>query len=244
MRSIQNQETRKSISYLICLLIFAASAAFARADEPVHRLEVARQLVSDLQHHAEINVYAVHPTFVHWGHPTRKARTVCGSLVALLLEHIYHWNAETIETWLGAGGEDASTWYKAIIHANGFKQYRNVAQIRPGDYLAIKYNDGSKDTGHIMLVDKEPEHIVATAPLKPGTEQYRVEVIDSSRSGHGPTDTRHKPGGGFTGDIGKGIFRLYVHGDGSIAGYTWSEEALSKFYKKPERTLVIGRLTR
>ena len=52
---------------------------------------------------------------------------------------------------------DASEWWEAIVKENGFRRFREIANVQPGDLIAIKYNDGSKDTGHIMVVDQTPE---------------------------------------------------------------------------------------
>ena len=176
--------------------------------------------------------------------PTREARTVCATFVTHLLEHTYRLKKDDIKDWLGANGADASEWYDAIVKEDGFWRFKDIKDIHPGDFLAVKYNDGSKDTGHIMLVDQDPKRIKATAPIERETEQYEVEVIDSSASGHGPSDTRHKPDGGFTGGIGRGAIRLYASRDGRIIGYAWSETPKSQFYQAPARDLVAGRLMR
>ena len=240
----RNIVRRSQIGGMVCLSVFFASAALAQTATDVPYLQTARQLVRDLRSDALVNEYGSRPTFLRWSHPTREARTVCATFVAHLLEHTYGWKSETIQQWLGANGADASEWWEAVVKENGFQRFHKIEDVRPGDLLVIKYNDGSKDTGHIMLVDQTPQRIAATAPLARGTEQYHVEVIDSSASGHGPTDTRHKPDGGFTGGIGKGAVRLYANRDGRIVGYAWSETSKSTFYHSPERELVVGRLTR
>ncbi len=207
-------------------------------------LEVARQLVDDLQHDARINQYGSRPTFLRWSQPTREARTVCGSFLTRLFEHTYGWKPADIRQWLGADGTDATEWHEAIASSNGFQRLKDIEEVRSGDILAIKYSDGSKDTGHIMVVDQKAKPIEPTSPIVSGTQQYRVEVIDSSASGHGPTDTRHRLDGSFSGGIGKGLIRLYANRDGEIVGYAWSESPESKFYQSPKRDLVAGRLTR
>lgn len=230
-----------------CLFVFTVNTAPAQDQDKAEKtapLEIARQLVRDLQQDALINTYGSNPTFIRWGKPTREARTVCATFVTRVFERAYGWKKEDIQSWLGANGADASDWYTVIVHENGFRHLRSIHDLRPGDVLAIKYNDDSKDTGHIMIVDIEPQRITSTPPLEPGTEQYGVEVINSSASGHGPADSRHKPDGGFTGGIGKGTFRLYANREGRIVGYAWSDTKKSKFYHSPERELVAGRLTR
>jgi len=244
MQAISNRTVLRKIGYLACLFVFLAAAGIAQTDSEVPHLEIARELVRDLQHDAIVNEYGSKPTFLRWHQPTREARTVCATFVTHLFEHTYHWEAEDIKQWLGANGADASEWHDAIAQENGFRRLDTIDAIHPGAILAIQYNDGSADTGHVMLVDQEPERREATTPIVRGTEQYRVVVIDSSASGHGPTDTRHKPDGGFTGGIGRGTIRLYTRRDGHIVGYAWSETPKSEFHQSPARDLVAGWLTR
>lgn len=81
----------------------------------------------------------------------------------------------------------------------------------------------------------------ATAPYVPNTTQYVVEVIDSSRSGHGPTDTRLREDGTWQDGVGIGIFRLYADATGTIVGYTWSTYTTSVYYDQTTRHPVVGR---
>ncbi len=173
----------------------------------------------DLGKGALVNEYGSSPTFLRWGDPTREARTVCGSFVTRVMEHAYGLSAGDVHRWLGAGGSDAVEWWAAVVHENGFHHLHRVDEIRAGDLLAVKYNDGSKDTGHVMIADEAPSRMSASSPIVKGTDQYRVAVIDSSASGHGPEDTRHKVGEGFTGGIGRGTVRLYADPKGRIVGY-------------------------
>lgn len=221
--------------------LLAVSLTFVPKAPEVAHLDVARQVVRDLSHDARVNEYGSNPTFLRWGHPTREARTVCGSFVTRLIERSYGLTAQEIHHWLGAGGTDAVDWWNVIAHEKGFRRLRRIDEIQPGDVLAIKYDDGSKDTGHVMVADDAPVPISAVSPLVSGTEQYRLAVIDSSASGHGPEDSRHRPGGGF-GGIGRGFARLYADQKGRIVGYAWSETPKSTFYQAPERKLAIGRL--
>jgi len=177
------------------------------------------------------------------------ARTVCSSFMTLLLQHSYGWTGDTFRAWMHSANPEADAYHDAIVERRDFKRILHVSALRPGDILAVKYTDGHisrdgvEDTGHVMLVCAAPLPVDGGKPLVPGTQQYTVTVIDSSASGHGPTDTRHAPGGGFSGGIGRGVIRLYADGGGRIAGYTWSDTHQSPFYAAPERDMVAGRLT-
>jgi hypothetical protein len=65
---------------------------------------------------------------------------------------------------------------------------------------------------------------------------FRLEVIDSSRSGHGPADTRQGKGG-----VGKGVIQLQTSRDGQLQAYRWSERSISRWRFPPEESLLVGR---
>jgi hypothetical protein len=120
----------------------------------------------------------------------------------------------------------------------------HVRSIQPGDILAVKYPAGKANTGHVMLAASAPRRIAATEPIVSNTEQWELEVIDSSKSGHGRTDTRHGKGtdGKDHDGLGKGILRLYTGQDGTVSGFSWSKLRHSRFVGQAEEHLVIGRL--
>ena len=94
-----------------------------------------------------------------------------------------------------------------------------------------------------MLVSDIPRRIPARDPLKTGTEQWEVSIIDSARSGHGKTDTRHAKGsnGKDHDGLGEGILRVYTDHQGGVVGYTWSVGG-KHFLSQQEDHMVIGRL--
>lgn len=234
------------------LLVIALPATVRAQDEGVSRtapahLTTAVGLVVKLRYAAE-NYYGGGKRHIDWDAEPAAARTVCSSFTTLLLQHTYGWTNDQIREWLGAANPEAFQYYNAITAKNRFRRIVHVDRIRPGDILAVKYTDhhvsrnGVEDTGHVMLVASAPQRIAAHAPLVKGTTQYVVDVIDSSASGHGVTDTRYRRGGSFTGGIGRGVFRIYADSDGRIGGYSWSDGARSPFYTRPNRILVAGRL--
>jgi hypothetical protein len=95
-----------------------------------------------------------------------------------------------------------------------------------------------------MLAANVPRRITAQEPVVSNTEQWELEVIDSSKSGHGRLDTRHGKGtdGKDHEGLGRGIFRLYAGQDGTLAGFSWSTLRQSRFVGLNEEHLVIGRL--
>lgn len=111
--------------------------------------------------------------------------------------------------------------------------------------LVHKYLTRHDNTGHIMLVIEAPRHMNDSPPCVDRATQWSVTVIDSSESGHGPTDTRHKRGeGGHDHDgLGRGVFRLYANGRGEVVGFSWSTTKASRFVAPEDEHLVLGRLS-
>jgi len=68
---------------------------------------------------------------------------------------------------------------------------------------------------------------------------FRLVVIDSSRSGHGPADTPPSTGG-----AGKGVIQLQTSRDGRFQGYRWSERSSSRWSVLSEESLLVGRFMR
>ncbi len=97
-----------------------------------------------------------------------------------------------------------------------------------------------------MLVADRPRRMAAKEPSIAGTIQWEVTIIDSSESGHGPTDTRHKKGadGKDHDGLGEGVLRIYSDTAGNVTGFAWSTQKVSKFKEPSDEHLVIGRLNR
>jgi hypothetical protein len=162
----------------------------------------------------------------------------------MLLSRCYGYDPDAYKRWFDSHRPTARRYHDAIVMQNGFTQITQVSDVRPGDFLAIKYLTQKENTGHIMLVAQSPKRMVPQKPLIDETYQWDITIIDSSRSGHGPTDTRHKKGkdGKDHDGLGEGIFRLYSAKDGTVAGFTWSTYGNSEFKTPGVEHIVIGRL--
>jgi hypothetical protein len=228
---------------MLFVLVLSLSGRLGYAEGPDH-LEWARRLVAGVT--PETNAYASRPTVVTWsgvnGATETRNRSVCSSLVAHTMMQAYGYRAADYAAWLGDRFPRASNFHDAIAAGKGFDRVRKISEIRPGDVLAIKYPEGSHPTGHVLLAASRPEERRATEPVVAGTTQYEISVIDSSHTGHGPTDTRHYAKGKFHNGVGQGLFRLYAAADGTIAGYSWSVTKASEVFTPDRRDLVIGRL--
>jgi hypothetical protein len=176
--------------------------------------------------------------------PPCQSHADCSGFIDSLLQTCYGYTPAQFKKWFDSHRPSAKRYHDAIVAQKGFTQIQHVQDILPGDLLAVKYLKRTDNTGHVMLAVDRPLRIGAREPQISGTQQWTVTIIDSSESGHGPTDTRHGrgPGGKDHDGVGEGVLRLYSDGEGRIAGFTWSTVAASKFKDPADEDLVVGRL--
>lgn len=207
-------------------------------------LDWAITMVSQLQ--PENTSYKHRNGHVKWkgenGTNEFESHTDCSGFMTALLEHSYGFTPEYFEQWLGKRRPLAKTYHEAIINQNGFKIIQSIAEVEPGDIISVRYPDGTRNTGHVLIVAETPRERKASRPKIKGTGQWEIAVIDSSESGHGKTDTRLREDGTFGSGAGKGIIRVYTDRQGQVVGYTWSTLGNSEYYDHTVRPLVIGRL--
>ena len=185
------------------------------------------------------------PGTVTWD-GTASSYTDCSGLVDHLLMHSYGYTPDDFKRWYGSHRPSARRYYQAIEEQSGFQRIDRVTDLRPGDFIAVKYLHRTDDTGHIMMVDHAPERAVsrsASASRGHG-EAWLVAIIDSSESGHGPTDTRHKRGadGRDHDGLGRGVLRLYADAQGRVTGFSWSALDNSQFRGPDDEPVALGRL--
>lgn len=226
------------------LLIFALPLLPARthAQEPTSSRHVATavRLVQQLDL-ANTN-YEHGPGSIVWN-GTVASHTDCSGFIDQLLMHDDGYTPDQFKLWFGIRRPTAQRYHDAIASAHGFTQVGTVPELQLGDVIAIKYLTRHDNTGHIMLVVGKPKRVPVAEPLVDDITQWDIDVIDSSESGHGPTDTRHKRGadGKDHDGLGRGVFRIYTRGNGDIAGFTWSTLKSSKFVTPDAEHLVLGR---
>jgi len=234
---------------LILLLIFAASFLIsdgaAQQSNKLTHLELARILVRELR--PEDTSYQHKQGYIVWkgenGADAYQSHVDCSGLLNVLFERSYGITPNDFEKWLGKRRPLASEYFNAINQQQNFRAIAAIKDVRPGDIIAIRYPPGTNDnTGHIMIVNDVPTPRKASKPEVEGIEQWEVSVIDSSESGHVKMDTRRKLDGSFGDGVGQGILRIYSNTNGEIVGYTWSTFAVSDYYDRNTRRLVIGRL--
>jgi len=231
-------------------LLFAGAIAWSGASlaappVAVDHLSAARDLVSrvDLSHTS----YEHGQGTVAWS-GTPSSYTDCSGFVDHLLMHSYDYGPDDFKRWFGSHRPSAKRYYEAIVEQTGFTRIDRVTELRPGDFIAVKYLTRTDETGHIMLVDQAPERAPQSKTQsrmgESHGEAWLVQVIDSSETGHGPTDTRHKRGadGRDHDGLGRGVLRIYSDAQGRVTGFSWSALASSAFRGPDEELVALGRL--
>lgn len=136
------------------------------------------------------NAYGARPTYLTWpgvnGATAYTNRTECSSFVTRAFKQAYGWSHTDCITWFGPSSPTAAKYHDAILAGNHFVAVPHVSDMQSSDIIAVQYVDGTTtSTGHTMIATGPADLRPATAPYVPKTTQYVVEVIDSSRSGHG-----------------------------------------------------------
>jgi hypothetical protein len=237
--------------YWIVLFIFIIISISAGADELVPKhLELGRSLLSQLS--PETTSYR-HNGWVRWKGDLftsdYEAHTDCVGLINSLLERANCSMNRHLKLASSRGNPpNVEDYFYLISEQDGFKRIDTIADILPGDIIAVKSNVGSSVKssfydGHVMLVDAIP--ILRgqdTKPIIKGTRQWEVLIIDSAPGGHGKTDTRYREVEADRGGVGRGVLRLYSGENGIVIGYSWSTGAKSVYYDNTSRPLAIGRV--
>jgi hypothetical protein len=161
-----------------------------------------------------------------------------------LLIHSYGYDRDQFKRWFDSHRPSARRYHDAIVDQHGFADIKELSHVRPGDILAVKYLKRKDNTGHIMLVAGTPRRMQPKKPIVEGAGQWEVPVIDSSETGHGPSDTRHHKGqqGKDHDGLGEGVLRIYTDRQDKVIGFTWSALERSEFKGPGDEHLVIGRL--
>jgi NlpC/P60 family len=224
-------------------LAVAACPTPGRAAQSVSdsaRVAAAQDLVSRLD--LDNTDYAHGPGSVSWT-GVLASHTDCSGFIDQLLMHVDGYSPDDFKRWFGSRRPTAERYHDAIIEGRGLVELSSVSQLRPGDVIAIKYLTRHDNTGHIMLVVEPAQRMSPAYPVVDGTSQWAISVIDSSESGHGPTDTRHKraTNGRDHEGLGRGVFRLYAGAQGNVVGFSWSTVKVSRFVGPQDEHVALGR---
>jgi hypothetical protein len=174
----------------------------------------------------------------------RASHADCSGFLDALLMHSYGYGSDEFKTWFNSHRPSARRYHDAIVEEHGFTEVKELSHVRPGDILAVKYLKRKDNTGHVMLVAETPRRMQPKKPLVDGAGQWEVAIIDSSETGHGPSDTRHHKGLGGKDHqgLGEGVLRIYTDRQDKVLGFAWSTLERSEFKGADDEHLVIGRL--
>ena len=235
------------VGFATVAMVAAISVAGDEDSKPAY-LQSAEQIASQIA--PANNEYAHKECFIKWkgvdGNAQYANRTDCSDFLNLLLEHDYGLTPTKLHKLTGHQRPTATVWFDSVGSEKAsalLSPVASISDLRAGDLILVKYQPGEADTGHVMIVDAAPARHMESEPAVPGTKQWAVTVIDSSKSGHGPNDTRHQPDNTFARGVGRGVFRLYTKPDGSVAGYAWSLVKKSKFVSVDEHAVRLARIT-
>jgi hypothetical protein len=231
----------KSCALMMAVLALLADSASAQ-EIPKH-LELGRMLVA--------SVPPDQTSYRHKGWVTWKgdlfasgysAHTDCSGLISSLFEKAE--NKTYREMPRLRAQPQAKDYYGSIARQEGFLRIDKLADVEPGDIIAMLYSLGDAGgTGHVMLVDAKPVlRATDTDPIVESTRQWEVSIIDSSASAHGKSDSRRADDGSKRTGLGRGVFRLYADPLGTLAGYAWSLEKSSRYVDPRDRPIAIGRI--
>jgi hypothetical protein len=231
-----------------CAYLGTNFALFSQDDRddfsiPPH-LQAGRALLDGVL--PENNSYRNRPSVVSFkgeqGATQYICHTDCSGLVDALFAHTYGYTPQDFQKWTGKKRAKASSYYRTISNNYGFTNITNINDVLPGDLISFKLPPGSKNFGHVMLVDEKPKALQSSPPLIPDTTQWDVTIIDCTGHGHGLQDTRYLGNGKYHSGIGRGELRLYTNSAGLVVGFAWSTQPKAKFYDQVTRPIVIGRL--
>ncbi|MEU5690243.1 twin-arginine translocation signal domain-containing protein [Actinosynnema sp. NPDC020468] len=202
------------------------------------------------------------PNSVVWGSPgdatTWFNRSQCASFQTAVLRRTYGWARSAFFTAHFGLASPFARDYRAAFAADAvphFSRVHRVADLRPGDLIAIDYaNDQDTNTGHLVMVRSVKG--VYTAPVAtlnfPGETQYAVEVADCTSEPHGMwgvgnyhafpdnriTATRRQDGAGY------GHMMFYASdATGGFTRYRWSVNTSSPgAYTEAQRPVAAARV--
>ncbi|MFE2754115.1 hypothetical protein ACFXGA_19175 [Actinosynnema sp. NPDC059335] len=204
------------------------------------------------------------PNVVRWGTPGDASdwvnRSQCASFLTAVLKRTYRWATSAFFTaHFGVASPFARDYRAAFAEREipHFERVTRVADLRPGDLIAIDYrNDQDTNTGHVVMVRSVKG--VYTAPGSglnfPGETQYAVEVVDCTAVPHGVygvgnyfrfPDNRIFNATASTDGAGYGHMMFYASdATGAFSRYRWSVNTSSAgAYTMAQRPVSAARVT-
>jgi hypothetical protein len=204
------------------------------------------------------------PNIVTWGVPGEPAtwsnQSQCASFVTAVLRRAYpSWARTRFFTRHFDSASPFARDYQRVFAEGGagrLKPVRRVADLRPGDLIAIDYaNAQDTNTGHVVMVRRmRGVYVAPNAGLNfDGEIQYAVQVADCTAEPHGLAGVGNYedfPDTRIVGDqqsqgVGYGHMMFYAaEPTGEFTRYRWSVNSSSTgAFSVAERPVSAARVT-
>ena len=232
-------------------LVWGLALGCASAPEQPRHLVLTRELVQEVAPSG--TRYQHSPTVVRWGTDKEPAecRADCSGLMNEVFKRTWSLSDADLAEWLGSSRPLARSYFRAINRQRGFERIESPGSARPGDVIAIKYESGAGNSGHVAIIDDYPvteAGLIPTGLLSANLQGqplwvWRIKVIDASSTGHGPGDTRYEGSRRVRNGLGVGVLRLAADESGRVVAHSFSTSATGAWHPVTERPVVIGRVT-
>ncbi len=180
----------------------------------------------------------------------------CSGFTNALMSHSYRLEEGQLTTLFRAKRPNARHYYSAILAERGFQRIHHTNEIAPGDILAIRYEPGASNTGHVMIAASRAiwRQIPANRPATDTPPRYawHVLIIDASSGNRGTGDLRYPGLDPQTGKLlpqtltglGVGWYTLPTIDAPAASPIPTSDNLIGpESDPVPKRPLVVGRLS-
>jgi hypothetical protein len=124
----------------LCGIVLPLVLVASEPAAPPKHLADAVNLLKTLS--ADNTSYRHKDTVVKWsdGAGQGECHTDCSGFLNSLIEHSYpQHDTDSLKRWLGKARPTADSYYEAIKAKRGFSRITEIADIQPGDIIAVKY---------------------------------------------------------------------------------------------------------
>jgi hypothetical protein len=198
---------------------------------------LADQLVANIP--AAHNTYSYGTPVVTWaglnGATTYSNSSDCSTFITMLMEQAYGFTSSQITSWTGSSLPQSKDLFNAAVADDGFTGFTQIANLRVGDLMFMKYTDSSGDTGHCVTIDALP--VTDSSKTTATQKAYDVKVVDCTADPHS-NDTLIN---GETG-VGSGYMVFYTDLTGNLTAWSWGESSESVVETQAIRPAIFAKM--
>ena len=223
-------------------LMLWSTCAIAQADFPdiPQHLAIARLLVKNTK--PQDNQYSLGNQFISFpgDSPSSKysVKADCSGFLLAIFERAKYPTHSQMAFLVASSKRKrpaAEDFVFSIENEKGFRQIKNIGNIKPGDLLAhamLNKEDQSQTstTGHVFLIDSYPKPINPRKPIVDGTGQFEISIIDSNEEYVGADDSRLADPAGKIKGLGTGTIRIYSDANGELVGWARTFKNSTRFF--------------